>query len=290
MNRGNRKYSQKRIETPQNRLKRAVSYRHVNKYRAVDQRLINVSEIAEINADEKQSFDVELMPIGEQTKQTHRQKRRNKKNEWIEAMVLQPNASIWKTLFHPIKTINQAADSEYISIGAFHGLIWNFIAWFFASACIAYFYADDIIRHEFSIMRYNFTDTCWLALRITLYGLIIVYLCYLGSFLYGRLIHHPISLKKVIEVDTLASAPAGILFIACLLLIRVSSSSLGIMIFTAAAACTGALKIYGFKKAGDFFWMQALIYACAAAAVYLLLYQVFYSLCLGDLAKIYALL
>lgn len=285
-----------RLDTPQNRLKRAAAYRHVKNIHTFSEQItdkaaeVSVAEEAPaVEAEEEEQIQEESVSEPPVKKLSWRERRKKKKNEWVEAMVTQPNATLWKVLVHPIRTLNQASESEYLSLGRCKELIWHMIAWLSAASCVAYFYMQSIADQEYSIARINFTQTAWVAVRIALFSLILGYIGYWAIAVYGLIVRRSVSHAKLMEMDALSALPCALLFIISLVLMKKAPGS-ALFIFILFAAAAIALKLYGLYKATRFNWIQLAVFALIYVCAYTMLYEQFYTWAFGDLIAIYKLL
>jgi hypothetical protein len=275
------KRNTKRLRAPQARLKRAVAYRHIKYAKAkrtadtggvLDQVLI--SSGAE-EAAAKPAVSVKT--------------RKEKRNDWAEAMAAQPNVSLKKCLFHPLQTIEEAAKSEYLSLSVFQEILLNLFAWLSAAGSIACLYAHHIEKAEYSIARYNFTDTCWLALRIAIFCFAVGYLGYALLQTFAKYDKDEICLSKVMEIDALTSVFAGVLMLVSAILI-LAAGGFGIAVFLVCAIAASAVKQIGLSRSTRMPMKKVGLLCFAMACIFLVLYYIFYLTALSDLAQIYALL
>jgi hypothetical protein len=123
--------SRRRLNTPQNRLKRAVGYRY-EKRSMMNAPHFQAARQAEENPAVISSDSFASAPVVQHDRKT-------RKREWVNAMVMQPNASLFKTSVHPMKTLEDAANSVYLSLGTCKGLFWNLLLWLLISAVLVYF-------------------------------------------------------------------------------------------------------------------------------------------------------
>ena len=273
--------SRRRLNTPQNRLKRAVGYRY-EKRSMMNAPHFQAARQAEENPAVISSDSFASAPVVQHDRKT-------RKREWVNAMVMLPNASLFKTSVHPMKTLEDAANSVYLSLGTCKGLFWNLLLWLLISADAASIYSRHIEKLEFSIARFNFTDTCWLAVRIALFCLVMVYTGYLAAFLIGKLFHKEVYYQKIAEVDALSSLPCAFVFALSLLLL-VKAHGLGIFIFAVGVCLCMAWKLYGLYLNYRYDWKLALSFGAGYAVAFLCLYQVFYHIFLRDLMVILEML
>ncbi|MCH3961176.1 MAG: hypothetical protein LKF53_02305 [Solobacterium sp.] len=268
----------KRLRAPQARLKRAVAYRHI-KYakakRAADTGTVQV--LISSGTEE-----IAAKPAAVQT-------RKEKKNEWAEVMVSQPNVSLKKCLFHPLQTIEEAAKSEYLSLSVFQEILLNLFAWMSAALSIACLYAHHIEKAEYSIARYNFTDTCWLAVRIAIFCFAVGYLGYALLQTFAKYDKDEICLSKVMEIDALTSVFAGVLMLISAILI-LAAGDFGIAVFLVCAVAASAVKQIGLSRSTRMPMKKIGLLCFAMACIFLVLYYIFYLTALSDLAQIYTLL
>jgi hypothetical protein len=276
----------RRLNTPQNRLKRTVAFRYSQRVRTV-KNTANQKETGKHVEEIKVRIPFEK--TADQTTYVYKPSRKEKKNQWVEAMVEQPNASYWKTLFHPLKTMNAASDNEYLSMGPFKAFLWNAFAWLCYGASMAHLYMADIDKQQFSFARFNFTDCCWLAIRIMLFGLAVTYGAYACIKFVGRLTRKPVYQLKIMEIDALASAPVSMLFLICFGLM-LKAGGFGIVLFVICFGAAVALRMYGLRQSTGFSWRAITIFTVCYAAVCIMLYLVYYEIAMRDLIRIFSLI
>jgi len=275
------KRNTKKLRAPQARLKKAVAYRHI-KYAK-----------AKITVNTGRVQDRSLISSGTEeakaAKKASAKTRKEKKSDWAEAMASQPNVSLKKCLFHPLQTIEEAAGSELLSLNLFQEMLLNLFAWVSASGSIACLYARHIEKSEYSIARYNFTDTCWLAVRIAVFCFAVGYLGYALLQTFAKYDKDEICLSKVMEIDALTSVFAGVLMLISAILI-LTAGGFGVFIFIVSAIAASAVKQIGLSSSTGMKMKKVGLLCFAMACIFLVLYYIFYLTALSDLAQIYALL
>jgi hypothetical protein len=276
----------RRLNTPQNRLKRAVAYRYASKAKKHTTLQKTENTIKSFAAHASTAIRTENRNIVQKVVKPTRKEARN---AWLHDIVMQPNASFWKSVFHPLKTMQKAKDTDVVSLGYFKGFLWHLLAWLMFSGCIAHFYQRSIELNAYSLARFNFTDTCWLAVRITLFGLILEYLAYLVIYAASNLTHQSCSLSKIMEGDAL-SAPLTAMVFLLSLLILMKFYILGMLLFIVAVGIAGAWKVYSLHEMSGYSWKFVVILAAAYVAAGFCLYGIYYETAMQDLVEIYKLL
>jgi len=278
--------SHHRWKTPQNRLKRANAYRNAvrTKKHAVFQKTENrVSRITQnaTSVDWTENTNVVQKVVERTQKKT--------KDAWLNDMVTQQNVSFWEAVFQPLKTMQKAKDAEEIVISYFKGFLWHLWAWFMFSGCIAHLYQRSIELQAYSLARFNFTDTCWLAVRITLFGLIFEYLAYEVIYCIGIRLHNQCPIAKVMEGDALTAPLTVMVFLFSLLALWILPV-FGILLFIAAVGAIGVWKIYTLHEMIGYDWKLVIILVATYVACGLCFYGIYYETTMQDLVKIYKLL
>lgn len=278
--------SHHRRKNPQNRLKRANAYRNAAKAKnhAVFQKTENTVSTFTQNATS--AIRTENKNIVQKVVETTR---KQAKDAWLNDMVSQQNVSFWEAAFQPLKTMQKAKDTETILIGYFKGFLWHLLAWFIFSGCVAHLYQRSIELYAYSLARFNFTDTSWLAVRITLFGLILEYLAYEVIYGIGNLLHNPSPIAKVMEGDALTAPLTVIVFLFALLVLLILPV-FGILLFIAAVGVTSVWKIYALHEMSGFGWKLVAILSVAYVACGFCFYGIYYETTMQDLVKIYKLL
>lgn len=313
-----------RRNTPQSRLKRAVAYRHAyplkssgspsvlsmfsatvsqtfTKYlSSVKEKVVQWTE-ADANEEDVPAASQANGTFAEQTDRVaditiltqhtapHKLTRKEKKDLWVTEMVTQPNASFFGTLVHPLHSIPKAAASSYISIGLVKGFIWYMLAWLCFGLCAAQQDFHKIDALGYSIARFNFTDSIWLAVRIALFGAVMLYLLIWAFSIYGTIRRKTFFHSKVMEGVQLASLPIGVALILCYLILQ-KSAGIGSFLFIVCIFAAGAYLLYSFHCTTKLNWMEIGILCAAGLIIAWFLYQLYYSVAMQDLIQIYKLL
>lgn len=315
-------YGHHRLNTPQNRLKRAVSYRHsgknkiskkkeskslstigesvvksVSKYFSVwkdkvsEQKDPDAASVestfddSNIEAHSQQNIpeapaEAESIPL------SRKEARRKARDQWAEAMVTQPNASFFGTLFHPLHCLERASISRYISISWIKGFLWTVFAWFCFGLCTARLYVWKVYQMEFSSARYNFSDNMWLAVRVALFGLVAGYLFLLGFYLYGKVMHRTVYYTKLMESSALSSLPVAILFLACyLIMLKISAS--GTSLYILCIIISVCYKFYSLYRSTGYNWIEISILGAVLIVVFFMIYQSYFVYAMKDLNEVY---
>lgn len=279
-----RKENKNRLYTPQDRLKRVVAYRH-NEY-CFEYWTANRQVTNEDSKNSKDSF-----VFASESVINKKISSKEKKEAWLNDMASQPNMSFFKSLFLPIDTIDKASHSSYLSMGVVHEFILHAFAWLCFATCMANIYVNRIDVKAYSTISYNFNDTCWLAIRIAIFGIIMTYASYLlvvlfkNILMHFQILHYDTYPSKVMEVDALCSVIIGVAYLFCFIVLWKNGVEYA-WLFTLITIGAIGLKTYGLYQASSFSLVQVIGFVCILLVVFYALYSLFYVTFLADYTRI----
>lgn len=222
------------------------------------------------------------------TRESRRQKRIEKKNAVLDAIIDTPRSSIFQMILRPGLAMTKSGMVEYPVLSQVSVLILNIFKWFACGAFIANLIASLINLYQFSFARMNFSDISSLSVRIGAFGLAAEYFSYVLIATVCGLLRHEVYLRKITDVQARSAAAEGTLFVIAAVLI---SRHLGaaFAVFVTGAVMGFMLKGYGLdlvmkdrvSKTGQLILCAVCIAVCTMASF------VYFKFVSGDLIRIF---
>ena len=222
------------------------------------------------------------------TRESRRQKRIEKKNAVLDAIIDTPRSNIFQMILRPGLAMTKSGMVDYPVLSQVSVLILNIFKWFACGAFIANLIASLINLYQFSFVRMNFSDISSLSVRIGAFGLAAEYFSYILIATVCGLFRHEVYLRKITDVQARSAAAEGTLFVIATVLI---SRHLGaaFAVFITGAVMGFMLKGYGLdlamkdrvSKTGQLFLCAVCIAVCTMASF------VYFKFVSGDLIRIF---
>ena len=265
----------KRLNTPALNRRRAVEYRH-RKYNKSSNllSLANKEVLNETVLDVKEEVITPKEEIKEVKKETtavkkedttvnkesaeqesiiqkfknFRRTRIRKRNAYLDSVINEPKANIFKMLFCAGTAVKDVSSVEDVTLNALAVLFLNAVKWIAFGSLFACLIGQYINYFPFSTSRINFTGMAKIAFFIGVLALIFEYLSYLLISIYCGLQRDNVKMRKLADIAARASVLPTVLFIIAILLTVYKSVTIGSIFAFTSVLISFILKIYGMTQ------------------------------------------
>lgn len=261
----------KRKNTPALNRRRAVEYRH-RRYNPTSIILSNDNEVTSINDTlvlennifENPSFNDSFVnePVKEsvieevkkediKVKEVIKEKpltRKERNNAYLDSLINEPKANIFKMLLFPGKAVKDVASVEGITLNAISIFVINMCKWIAFGAVFASIIGKYINIFPFSTTRLNFSSMAKISIFIALMAIICEYLSFLLISMYCGLQKDNVKMHKLADISARGSVLPTALYIISILLIYFKNTTIGAIFAIATMLIALVLKVYGFTE------------------------------------------
>ena len=229
----------KRTNTPALNRRRAVEYRHrkynksSNLLSLVNKEVLNETPLElqtviedenivkeEVNTIEEVQKEAEEKETLIEKFKNYRRTRIRKRNAFLDSVINEPKANIFKMLFCAGTAVKDVASVEDVTLNALAVLFLNAVKWIAFGALFACLIGQYINYLPFSTFRINFTGMAKIAFFIGILALAFEYLSYLLISIYCGIQRDNVKMRKLADIAARGSVLPTVLFISSILLIN----------------------------------------------------------------------
>lgn len=257
----------KRTNTPALNRRRAVEYRHrkynksSNLLSLVNKEVLNETPLElqtviedenivkeEVNTVEEVQKEVEEKESLIDKFKNYRRTRIRKRNAFLDSVINEPKANIFKMLFCAGTAVKDVASVEDVTLNALAVLFLNAVKWIAFGALFACLIGQYINYLPFSTFRINFTGMAKIAFFIGVLALAFEYLSYLLISIYCGIQRDNVKMRKLADIAARGSVLPTVLFIISILLINYKGVLVGSIFAFTSVLISFILKIYGLTQ------------------------------------------
>lgn len=257
----------KRTNTPALNRRRAVEYRHrkynksSNLLSLVNKEVLNETPLElqtviedqnilkeEVNTVEEVQKEAEEKESLIDKFKNYRRTRIRKRNAFLDSVINEPKANIFKMLFCAGTAVKDVASVEDVTLNALAVLFLNAVKWIAFGALFACLIGQYINYLPFSTFRINFTGMAKIAFFIGILALAFEYLSYLLISIYCGIQRDNVKMRKLADIAARGSVLPTVLFIISILLIIYKGVLVGSIFAFTSVLISFILKIYGLTQ------------------------------------------
>ena len=257
----------KRTNTPALNRRRAVEYRHrkynksSNLLSLVNKEVLNETPLElqtvieddnsvkeEVNTVEEVQKEVEEKEFLIEKFKNYRRTRIRKRNAFLDSVINEPKANIFKMLFCAGTAVKDVASVEDVTLNALAVLFLNAVKWIAFGALFACLIGQYINYLPFSTFRINFTGMAKIAFFIGVLALAFEYLSYLLISIYCGIQRDNVKMRKLADIAARGSVLPTVLFVISILLIIYKGVLVGSIFAFTSVLISFILKIYGLTQ------------------------------------------
>ena len=178
----------------------------------------------------------------------YRKDRRKKKNAYLDSLIAEPKANIFKMLFAAGTAVKSVASVRDVTLNSLAVLFLNIVKWIAFGGLFGTIIGKYINAYPFSTVRLNFTYMAKIAIFIAIFGIVCEYLSFLLISIYCGLQRDDVKMRKLADISARGSVLPTVLYVIAILLMIYKNLTIGTIFAIASILIALVLKIYGFTQ------------------------------------------